>query len=266
MENLHAANGQSTFATGSNPSVKREAEDYDRMKCYVRLFDPDILAVQEVDGEAALRRVVDTDVYNVVVDQRPKPGGMNGKQNTGFAYKKGLSVQIQPDFEDLDVSNGGLRYGSRIDLTIGGQTFMLMSVHLKSGCFENSMSGSNCNTLFRQVPVLEGWIDAAAAGPNPFVILGDFNRRVNQPGDSVWSELDDSQPANADLTAITAEMPISCHDNQFKEFIDHIVFDKRSIALVDRTSFRHVNYRQADKDDWDKISDHCPVMVEMWFQ
>ena len=265
MENLHAVDGQSTYATGTNPSVKRETVDYDRMKCYVRLFDPDILAVQEVDGEAALRRVVDTDVYNILVDQRPKPSGMNGKQNTGFAYKKGLNVQVQPDFEDLDVSSGGLRYGSRMDLTIGSQTILLMSVHLKSGCFQNSDSGSDCNTLMRQVPVLETWIDQAAAGPNPFIVLGDFNRRVDQPSDNVWVELDDSQPANADLTSITADMPISCHDNQFKEFIDHIVFDKRSIAFVDRTSFRHVNYRQADKADWSKLSDHCPIMVEMWF-
>jgi hypothetical protein len=61
-------------------------------------------------------------------------------------------------------------------------------------------------------------------------------------------------------------MPISCHNNEFTEFIDHIVFDKRSIVFVDRTSFRHVNYRQADKDDWNRLSDHCPIMVEMWFQ
>jgi len=28
---------------------------------------------------------------------------------------------------------------------------------------------------------------------------------------------------------------------------------------------RKVEYRQADKDDWSKLSDHCPIMVEMWF-
>jgi len=61
LENLHAVDGQSTY-TGSNPSVKRSAIDYLRIRCYVRLFDPDILAVQEVDGEAALSRVVDTEV------------------------------------------------------------------------------------------------------------------------------------------------------------------------------------------------------------
>jgi endonuclease/exonuclease/phosphatase family metal-dependent hydrolase len=52
--------------------VKRTAVDDDRMRSYVRLFDPDILAVQEVDGEEALSRVVDTEVYDVYVDDRPK--------------------------------------------------------------------------------------------------------------------------------------------------------------------------------------------------
>jgi endonuclease/exonuclease/phosphatase family metal-dependent hydrolase len=263
LENLHAVNGESTF-TGSDPSTKRFPIDYERIRCYVRLFDPDILAVQEVDGEEALKRVVDTDVYDVVVSKRPKPPGMNGKQNTGFAFKKGLHVQPHDDFADLDVSNGALRRGTRIDLIHGGQTFLLMSVHLKSGCFDNGSSGSACNTLFNQIPVLERWIDEAASSPNPFIVLGDFNRRLNQPEDLVWTNIDDAQPPNADLTTITENMPISCRDNKFPEFIDHIVFDKRAIAFVDRSSFRQITYRQADKEVWDAISDHCPVVVEMW--
>ena len=32
---------------------------------------------------------------------------------------------------------------------------------------------------------------------------------------------------------------------------------------MDRTSFRHVTYRQADKAVWDQISDHSPVLVEL---
>jgi hypothetical protein len=65
LENLHAQDGQSTY-TGNDPSVTRTATDYDRIRCYVRLFDPDILAVQEVDGKAALCRVVDTDVAQFI--------------------------------------------------------------------------------------------------------------------------------------------------------------------------------------------------------
>lgn len=70
LGNLHAEDGQSTYI-GSDPSVKRFATDYQRILCYVRLFDPDILAVQEVDGEEALMRVVDTDIYDIPINERP---------------------------------------------------------------------------------------------------------------------------------------------------------------------------------------------------
>lgn len=114
------------------------------------------------------------------------------------------------------------------------------------------------------MPILEDRIDDAAAGQSPPIVLGDFNRRLAIAGDLVWSNLDDSMPANADLSVVTENMPISCRDNGFTEFIDHIVFDRRSAELVDISSFRHVTYRQADKSVWDKISDHCPVAVEIW--
>ncbi len=116
LENLHGQDRQLT-CTGLHPSVKRMAVGYERIRCYVRLFDPDILAVQWVDGEAALSRVVDTEVYDVHVDDYPK-GALNGQQNTGFALKRGLTVVRQPDFQALDIrGHGSLGYGARIDLT-----------------------------------------------------------------------------------------------------------------------------------------------------
>ena len=244
--------------------MQRSTDDYDRIRCYVRLFDPDILAVQEVDGEEALSRVVDAEVYHVHVSSRPR-GGLGGKQNTGFAYKRGLTAVERPDLEALS-TRGSLRRGTRLDVTHNGQTLKLMSVHLKSGCFQNSSTGSACQTLNRQIPVLERWIDEAAQGAQPFIVLGDFNRRLTTPGDDVWTELDDGQPENADLSAVTKDMPISCRDNTFTTFIDHIVVDKRVRPWVDLTSFRHLTYRQADKPVWDRISDHCPVIVDLWIE
>ena len=263
LGNLHSQDGEPVY-THPDPSVKRFTTDYERIKCYVRLFNPDILAVQEVDGEEALARVVDTDIYEVHVSDRPQ-GSLNGKKNTGFAFKRGLSVETKPDFEDLNTS-GRVRYGARIDVTHNGQTIKLMSVHLKSRCFHNGSSSSACNTLMDQVPVLEDWIDDAASGPNSFIVLGDFNRRLNMSNDSVWKELDDSDPPDADLNSVTKDMPISCRDNKYTTFIDHIVFGKRAWQWVDRSSFRHMTYRQDDKEKWDKVSDHCPVVVEMWVQ
>jgi hypothetical protein len=90
-----------------------------------------------------------------------------------------------------------------------------MSVHLKSGCVEHAPMSSAGETLLAQGPVREGWIDAAAAGPMPFIVLGDFNRRFNQPGDRVWADLDDGETATADLTALGQDMPVSCRDNPF---------------------------------------------------
>ena len=97
-------------------------------------------------------------------------------------------------------------------------------------------------------------------------MLGDFNRRFTQPNDQVWADLDDGEPANADLTTLTQGMPVSCRDNMFTEFIDHIVVDRQVLPWVDRSSFRQVTYRQADKAVWDQLSDHCPVLVGLWIR
>ena len=60
---------------------------------------------------------------------------------------------------------------------------------------------------------------------------------------------DDGEPANAALTTLTQDMPVSCRDNAFTGFIDHLV-DRRVPPWVDRGSFRQVTYRQADKAVW----------------
>ncbi len=262
VENLHARDGQSTYGS-PRPSVTRRALDYQRIRCYVRLIDPDVIAVQEIDGADALGRVVDRDVYDVHVSDRARAPNLNGRQNTGFAYKKGLDVTELPDFAALDVSRGGLRHGTRLSVSYGDERLQLMSVHLKSGCFADTSTGPDCGRLRQQVPVLKEWIDRQSAGPDPFIVLGDFNRRLTEPGDTIWADLDDHQPVNADLTAATEGMSVDCRDNRFATFVDHIVFGARSIRFVDRSTFRQVNFRPADRPFWDRLSDHCPLVIEL---
>jgi endonuclease/exonuclease/phosphatase family metal-dependent hydrolase len=108
-----------------------------------------------------------------------------------------------------------LHYGVHLDVPHNDQTIQSLSVHLKSGCFEHASTSADCARLLEQIPVLEGWIDAAAEGRTPFIVLGDFNRRFTQPHDRVWTDLDDGEPANADLNALTQDMPISCRDNTY---------------------------------------------------
>ena len=63
--------------------MQRTATNDERIRGDVQLFDPDMLAVQEVDGEATLSRVVETEVYDLDLDDRPQ-GSLNGQQDTGF--------------------------------------------------------------------------------------------------------------------------------------------------------------------------------------
>jgi hypothetical protein len=58
-------------------------------------------------------------------------------------------------------------------------------------------------------------------------------------------------------------VPISCQDNTFTEFVDHIVVDRRVLPWVDRISFHHMTYRQADKAVWEKLSAPCPMLIKL---
>jgi hypothetical protein len=75
--------------------VTRAATDDDRIRCDMRLFERDILAIQEVNGEDALRRVADPEVYDVHVDDQAK-GSLNGRQHTGVAMTRELTLLILP--------------------------------------------------------------------------------------------------------------------------------------------------------------------------
>src|SRR4051812_172066 len=136
--------------------VRRSASDYERLQRYAQRLQADVIAVQEVDGEEALRQVFSPVEYDYhLADQR-------GVQRVGFAYRKGLAVDPHPDLVALDV--GGVREGVDLTVHINGKSLRLLAVHLKSGCFAAPLSSRKaaCVKLHAQLPVLEGWIDGRA--------------------------------------------------------------------------------------------------------
>ena len=86
---------------GSNP---RDQADFDRLKAYTEVLDADVIALQEVENEAAVERVFDPAKYQIFVESR------NSTQRTGFAVRRGVSVVRNPDFDALNVT-GRLRHG-----------------------------------------------------------------------------------------------------------------------------------------------------------
>ncbi len=255
-EHLAEANG-----SGCRP---RTDADYMAMRAYVADLGADVIAIQEVESQAAAERVFDPATYTVVVEERigtdrggecrGQPGLTINAQRIGFAVRKGIPFDRQPDFTAVQVGNPDLRSG--VDLIVrprGGEPIRVLSVHLKSGCSSGDRNEA-CPVLFEQVPVMERWIDARAAEGVRFAILGDFNRRLAMPNDSVWADWDDASPANADLALASGDQSARCNP-RYRDFIDIIVLDRR--ATEDLRAFEEKTF------EGEGLSDHCAVSARL---
>jgi endonuclease/exonuclease/phosphatase family metal-dependent hydrolase len=244
-------------AEPSTGMVRRSVDDYAHLRRYARQLDADVIALQEVDGVAAARRVFDPAIYAFHFT-----GDGKNRQKTGFAWKRNLTVEPQPDLVELAISR--TRRGADILVRLGDRSIRLLAVHLKSGCFDDPMNSSKraCSVLNQQLPVLESWIDARAAEGIPFAVLGDFNRRFID-GDTFWPELDDQEPAESDLTAVTRQRTSRCWDGRYPVYIDHIVLSHSAGRWLLPGSFQQQLYDPADASLRKILSDHCPVAVTL---
>jgi endonuclease/exonuclease/phosphatase family metal-dependent hydrolase len=256
MEHLAERDGE-----GCRPRVEA---DYAALRDYVGRIGADVVALQEVESAEAAQRVFAPDAWVVVVETRSGSGrssacrGLAGStltdQKTGFAVRRGLAFERLPDVTALQLGGADLRSG--VDLLVrpaAGPELRLLSVHLKSGC-SSGQAQPACPVLFEQAPKLEAWIDARARETRPFLVLGDFNRRLALPDDPVWTDWDDGDPADADLTLAAGEQKARCNP-RFPEFIDHIVLDRRAsqrLEQFDETLF-----------EGPALSDHCAISVRL---
>lgn len=244
----------------------RTEADYQAMRRIAEGLDADVIAFQEAESVAAAKRVFDPATYAIVMEERPgAPGGTCGGANStqivirqaiGFAIRKGLAFDRNPDVTSLMIGNPQLRSGVDITLRAPGHApIRLLAIHLKSGCFSGSDRPA-CPVLLQQIPALEAWIDEAARGPYRFAVLGDWNRRLGLPNDLLWTEIDDGDPVNANLRLADAGTGPRC-DLRYDSFIDHIVLDRRGGAGLG--AFTETLYAPGEKH----YSDHCPVAVTL---
>jgi endonuclease/exonuclease/phosphatase family metal-dependent hydrolase len=242
---------------GGSDEAPRTQADYDLLETYVARLDADVVALQEVRGVAGTQTIFPADAWSAECEDR------NSAQNVCVLVRDGSGWQLtrNPDLVALNVGNANLRQG--LDVTIskpGLATLRVLAVHLKSGCFFGE-DGSGCPTFFEQIDVIEQWVDARAAAGEAYAVLGDFNR-VMTADDVAWLELDDSDPANADLTrSIPQGTPTPCWSDLFTEFIDHIILDPTSASWLAGSG-----QNPYDETDFDayylRLSDHCPLWAD----
>lgn len=254
LEHLAEANG-----SGCRP---RQEEDYAALRAFADRLDADIIAFQEVESASAAARVFDPAIYEIVIEARQgSPSrlecrGLEGRflnrQAVGFAIRKGVAFERQEDLTALQLADPDLRSAVDIEVhPVGRPAIRLLAVHLKSGCASGA-SNEACETLFRQAPILEDWIDDRARASDRFVVLGDFNRRLAHANDRVWTELDDNEPQGADLVYAAGDTGARC-DPRYPDFIDHIVIPHTLVP----SAFQEWTFQG------EHLSDHCPVSIDM---
>lgn len=240
--------------------LERSSRDFAALARYARELNADVIALQEVDGVDAARLVFPG--YEFCFS------GSRHLQNTGFAVRAGLSKRCGPDFSALSLDDT-LRRGTELVLFPGQpQELHLLSIHLKSGCSDKSLAGGGkaCETLARQVPALEGWIDAQARAHHRFAVLGDFNRELlrERGAAQMWQAISDRDPPDAHLLNVAEGQPFrNCVPGQaHSAFIDHIVIGRTLADALVPGSFERVTFSAADARHA-RLSDHCPLAVRL---
>ncbi len=255
LEHLAEADG-----LGCRP---RSEADYAVLRDYANQLGADVIAFEEVESAAAAARVFPSDRYVIAMSQRPSSdrhgfcsrdatdGPTIRAQKVGFAIRKGVEFTRNPDLSELAIGNPDLRWG--VDITLGGnKPVRLLALHLKSGCSAGDEK-KPCPILFDQVPVLQRWISARHEEGMPFVMLGDWNRRLALADDAVWKRLNENVPL---LDA--AEGKSATCVTRYPDFIDHIVLDPAAAKRFVRGSFAEFTYGVAEDQH---PSDHCPVSI-----
>ena len=243
--------------------VGREAADYAALSRGIAELDADIVAFQEVENAAAAHRVFPASEWRVEMSRRPpmersracwdRPAERLGHLATGFAIRRGIAYRRNPDLKALGAINAFERWGTDITVKADGRQLRLLSVHLRTGCWgeredRDAKRWKTCATLRGQFERLKGWADARRAEGMPFIILGDFNRRLTLPGDWAWRLL---SPPPARLRLLTKGVPFRC-DPRFPAFIDHLIAGGGAEAMMAAGSFREAPLQAAHPD-------HCGI-------
>lgn len=247
------------------------------MRVVAENLNADVIAVQEVESSEALQQIWPKDKYDFYVNMKSP-----WIQRTGFVIRRSSNLTIGKigDVYQLGTAfKDHVRHGAELPITINGITIKLLSVHLKSGCFEEALNSGyaiprdkangvvTCDVLKNQVTALEKWLDGSIKSNFSAIIIGDFNRRFDSPVEqkkdphqSVYAELSDGEPLGAQLfrPTLSFEALPECRGGKSKWLIDHALITSGLMKNYVKGSFQQLSVPM-------KGSDHCPISFRMEF-
>jgi endonuclease/exonuclease/phosphatase family metal-dependent hydrolase len=192
--NAYKGRGHSTGPTGADYAVKMAG----LRATIANLIEEQgvrVIAFQEVRSAEVVKQLLGPHAERFSVCDAPH----EGFQTIAFAWDRslgqegrcivetGLAVVDNP----ADPEARKVRPGLALELTVQGRPITFLNVHLKSGCanivphpiYQARLlddPAPACNVLNRQVAPIERWLDKVARRSPDFVLLGDFNRRIDE--------------------------------------------------------------------------------------
>jgi endonuclease/exonuclease/phosphatase family metal-dependent hydrolase len=245
------------------PASRWSENDLARLRNFAATLTVDVIALQETDGVEAATRIFPDHAFCFTKRRHV--------QNVGFAIRRGVPYRCNVDYRALGLPGNAVRWGADLTLYPGTRReIRLLSVHLKSACNRDPLTYVRpaCGILQQQVPILEAWIDRRAKNDDAFAVIGDFNRRFDRERDdardvhgriaAMWPEIDDGEPAGADLTNAGVDHgKINCGHGASMP-VDHLVLGRRLARRMVAGSYRVWNYPAGKR--W---PDHCVISVEL---
>jgi exonuclease III len=242
---------------GYNDKLERNEDDYKQLAEIIKNTDVDLLGVQEIENEKAIKRILkylpDYDFYI---------GSHGHTQNVGILYKNDIDIKEIHEYIPLEVEKGRTRPGLVFQAKKGNFEWEMMVVHFKSTSqyddTEQKIDDSR-ELRLKQSTRLSYWIDSVlqVGKESDIVIVGDFN---DTP---LRKEFNSLEPLSNDsnIKFLTDSLKSCKYRNWY--VIDQIIVSQSAFNRVINNSLRiYDTYSTLPKNKLEKISDHCPIIVD----
>lgn len=240
-----------------NDRIDRDPADYQLIAEIIKKTNTDIIALQEIENENALRllaRHLPGFKYHV--------GKKGGKQNIGLLYKKNLKIKIMGEYDPVIVEEGKTRPGLVFECKAGNFDFIGMVVHYKSTSkYDDTKDKVQKSRKLRakQIEKTYNWADSILRNTkeNDIIILGDFNDTPVRKKDNLFAVFKN----DTNFIFLTENLKSCKYPTAYS--IDHILVSTSTFKRYVNHSLRIFDFRSILTDEEaKKISDHCPVSAK----
>lgn len=242
--------------TDLGQSFLRSPEQLEAIRQHILAQDTDLLFLQEVENEAATENLLpDWDIH--VIGE--------GSLKLALAVPPGSTAEVLnvSALTELDLGTSALRQGLVAEVEHAGVSVQIMSVHLKSGCQVAPFNSNtiSCEELRQQLEILKTWVREREAQNQPYMLVGDFNRTMEN-FDPFIVELEGA--AGKPLLRLTTGQRPSCWDHlpeapSYPSFIDHQIVSPSLVDAWGTPTFDIYHFNETYPYAWLYISDHCPI-------